>query len=152
MSNSVPNTGVQFDRVSAEKIAAVVRAITQQQGRRDPHSPVKPIDVGGFYAQITGISGSGHSWKRMDMVNGVLTVSSPLVQDTNYSATDINSQIANVGANVFMRLSGYDTSTPPKPTYSFVAPLPVPQYQWMVLGAISQNQRGAFFTPAVSMI
>jgi hypothetical protein len=26
-----------------------------------------------------------------------------------------------------------------------------PQYQWMVIGAISQNQVGAFFTPAVSM-
>jgi hypothetical protein len=29
--------------------------------------------------------------------------------------------------------------------------LPTPQYQYMVIGAISQNQLGAFFTPAVSM-
>jgi hypothetical protein len=30
--------------------------------------------------------------------------------------------------------------------------LPTPQYQYMMIGARSQNQLGAFFTPAVSMV
>ncbi len=146
-----PNNGVMFDNASAAAIAQVVRTARRQQGTRDPRSPTKFADVAPFYAQLTGVSGGSYSWKKMDVITGVLTASDPVVEDTTFSAKEINGRGATVGDNVELHFAGYDDGG--EAAYLFATGgTPKGQYEGQIFGDVTTLQTGFFFPSATPMV
>jgi len=146
--------GNNFDLQSTKRIVAAVKKVeampTDYTGSPNPSVPPGTT----FWAQLTGVSGNGYSWKKMRIVNGVLVPMDPIIEDTSFTAREANGGGATTGENVLLTFVGYDTTQPGNPpAYIFTAggSLPEGQYQNMFFGQISDNQTGFNFVPFHAM-
>jgi hypothetical protein len=153
MSQPLDTDGVMFDFRSAQDIADVVRAAKARQPglQGQIRSPNSSAQQPAFRAEITGVSGSHYSWKKRDIVAGVLVDSSPLVSDANYSAYEANGSGVAIGDQVQLDWAGYDADGNPQYIFSVGGAIPRCQYEGMLLGMVTTNQTGWFFPSATPM-